>query len=170
MRFYGAVQVPVVKKKIDLTHCAYGLSDLFSLFKPLAPGGLHMIVTSRRANHQCTKGLWSKTGWGADQGEAWKPSALRWLKLTPRWWSLETDFRSLLGPENGLILWISQDGGKPVIGVCVPLGQELRLKLCAEVELQEALNPLEKENVDVYILAVTPSWPLHSSIPAIAVT
>lgn len=36
--------------------------------------------------------------------------------------------------------------------------------------LQVGLNPFKKENVDVYILAVTPSWPLLSSIPVIAVT
>lgn len=36
--------------------------------------------------------------------------------------------------------------------------------------LQVGLNPFKKENVDVYILAVTSSWPLCSSIPAIAVT
>lgn len=36
--------------------------------------------------------------------------------------------------------------------------------------LQVGLNPFKKENVDVYILAVTLSWPPCSSIPAIAVT
>lgn len=36
--------------------------------------------------------------------------------------------------------------------------------------LQVGLNPFKKENVDVYILAVTPSWPPYASIPAIAVT
>lgn len=36
--------------------------------------------------------------------------------------------------------------------------------------LQVGLNPFKKENVDVYILAVTPSWPPRASIPAIAVT
>lgn len=33
-----------------------------------------------------------------------------------------------------------------------------------------ALNPFQKENVDVYIVALTPSWPPRASIPAIAVT
>lgn len=50
---------------------------------------------------------------------------------------------------------------------------ELGIGLCAVVDLSPLkvfLNPFEKENVDVYILAVTPSWPLRSSIPAIAVT
>lgn len=36
--------------------------------------------------------------------------------------------------------------------------------------LQVGLNPFKKENVDVYILAVTPFWPPCTSIPAIAVT
>lgn len=36
--------------------------------------------------------------------------------------------------------------------------------------LQVGLNPFKKENVDVYILVVTPSWSPRASIPVIAVT
>lgn len=64
-------------------------------------------------------------------------------------------------------------GGKLVIGLCLRPGVALGIRLCAVVELfplQVGLNPFKKENVDVYILAVTPSWPLCSSIPTIAVT
>lgn len=65
-------------------------------------------------------------------------------------------------------------GGKLVIGLCLRPGVELGIRLCAVVELffflQVGLNPFKKENVDVYILAVTLSWPPCSSIPAIAVT
>lgn len=62
---------------------------------------------------------------------------------------------------------------KLVEGLRLRPGAELGIRLCAVVELfplQVGRNPFKKENVDVYILAVTPSWPLHSSIPAIAVT
>lgn len=41
---------------------------------------------------------------------------------------------------------------------------------CRFFFLQVGLNPFKKENVDVYILAVTLSWPPYVSIPAIAVT
>lgn len=60
---------------------------------------------------------------------------------------------------------------------------ELGLWLCAAVEqtphpksspsfpsFKWALNPFQKENVDVYIVVLTPSWPPRTSIPAIAVT
>ena len=63
--------------------------------------------------------------------------------------------------------------GKLVRGLRPRPGVELGIRLCAAVELfplQVGLNPFKKENVDVYILAVTPAWPLRSSIPAIAVT
>lgn len=60
------------------------------------------------------------------------------------------------------------------IGLRLGPAAELGIGLCAMIEppffLQVGLNPFKKENVDVYILAVTPSWPLRASIPAIAVT
>lgn len=65
-------------------------------------------------------------------------------------------------------------GVKMVTGPCLRPAVELGISLCAVVELffplQVGLNPFKKENVDVYILAVTPSWPPRASIPAIAVT
>lgn len=60
-----------------------------------------------------------------------------------------------------------------VTGPCLRPAVELGISLCAVVEfffLQVGLNPFKKENVDVYILAVTLSWPSRASIPAIAVT
>lgn len=60
------------------------------------------------------------------------------------------------------------------IGLRLGPAAELGIGLCAVVEppffLQVGLNPFKKENVDVYIVAATPSWPPRASIPAIAVT
>lgn len=64
-------------------------------------------------------------------------------------------------------------GVKLVTGPCFRPALELGISLCAVMEVffyQMGLNPFKKQNVDVYILAVTPSWPPFASIPAIAVT
>lgn len=64
-------------------------------------------------------------------------------------------------------------GVKVVAGPCLRPAVELGISFCAAVEffpLQVGHNPFKKENVDVYILAVTPSWPPRASIPVIAVT
>lgn len=61
--------------------------------------------------------------------------------------------------------------GKLAIGVCLgPGGKDQALCCGRAFSPQVGPNPFKKENADVYILAVTPSWPLHSSILAIAVT